>query len=49
MATRKKATGGKEQVKKQKSKKATLKDLDVKGIRGSRVKGGAITVKQKVL
>jgi len=47
MATRKKATGGKGQVKRQKSRKATLKDLDVKGIRGGSIKGG-VTVKTTV-
>jgi len=45
MATRKKATTGKGE-KKRKSRKATIKDLDVKGIRGGSVKGG-VTVKMK--
>jgi hypothetical protein len=39
MATRKKATGGKGEVKKQKSRKATIKDLDVKS-KGKDIKGG---------
>ena len=39
MATRKKATTGKGE-KKRKSRKATIKDLEVKGVRGGSVKGG---------
>ncbi len=39
MAIRKKAATGKGE-KKQKSRKASLKDLDVKGIKGGSVKGG---------
>ena len=40
MATRKKATTGKGEVKRRKSRKAIIRDLDVKGIRGGSVKGG---------
>ena len=40
MATGKKASTGKREVKKRKSRKAIVKDLDVKGIRGGSVKGG---------
>jgi hypothetical protein len=42
MATRKKTTTGKGEVKKQKSRKTAVRDLDVKGIRGGSVKGGYI-------
>ena len=44
MATRKKATTGKGEVKKRKSRKAIIKDLDVKGIRGGSVKGGIMKI-----
>jgi len=43
MATRKKATTGKGE-KKRKSRKAIIKDLDVKGIRGGSVKGGIMKI-----
>ena len=43
MATRKKANTGNGEVKKQKSRKATVKDLKVNGVRAGSVKGGDAT------
>jgi hypothetical protein len=46
MATRKKTTTGKGEVKKLKSRKPIVKDLEVKGIRGGSVKGGHIKINE---